>query len=163
MPVLSKSRHELFAQAVANGRSLDYAYSDGGFVRNRGNASKLMRNTAIQSRVDDLLQERAKGTLQKTISEVHYTRDTLLGYLEEARRIAVDKENATGITAATMGNGACSGPYHRSARGWRGCAFDDMTDEELMQEAVKRARELGIAGPHLVEDDSKSRHDDAKC
>ena len=42
-------------------------------------------------------------------------------------------------------------------------AFDDMTDEELMQEAVKRARELGIAGPHLVEDDSKSRHDDAKC
>ncbi|MFZ0055334.1 MAG: hypothetical protein WAL09_11060, partial [Pseudolabrys sp.] len=85
MPVLSKSRHELFAQAVANGRSLDDAYSDAGFVRNRGNASKLMRNTAIQSRVDDLLQERAKGTLQKTISEVHYTRDTLLGYLEEAR------------------------------------------------------------------------------
>jgi hypothetical protein len=72
MPVLSKSRHELFAQAVANGRSLDDAYSDAGFVRNRGNASKLMRNTAIQSRVDDLLQERAKGTLQKTISEVHY-------------------------------------------------------------------------------------------
>ncbi|MGB8670746.1 MAG: hypothetical protein WCD29_13365 [Pseudolabrys sp.] len=34
-------------------------------------------------------------------------------------------------------------------------AFDDMTDEELMQEAVKRARELGIAGPHLVEDDNK--------
>jgi hypothetical protein len=26
-------------------------------------------------------------------------------------------------------------------------AFDHMTDEELMQEAVKRARELGIAGP----------------
>jgi hypothetical protein len=34
-------------------------------------------------------------------------------------------------------------------------AFDDMTDEELVQEAVKRARELGIAGPHLVEDDNK--------
>ncbi|MGB8142805.1 MAG: hypothetical protein WCF52_20320 [Pseudolabrys sp.] len=34
-------------------------------------------------------------------------------------------------------------------------AFDDMTDEELMAEAVKRARELGIAGPHLVEDDNK--------
>ncbi|MGC1973256.1 MAG: hypothetical protein WA712_18310, partial [Pseudolabrys sp.] len=59
MSVLSKSRHELFSQAVANGRSLDDAYSDAGFVRNRGNASKLMRNTAIQSRVDELLQERA--------------------------------------------------------------------------------------------------------
>jgi hypothetical protein len=33
-------------------------------------------------------------------------------------------------------------------------AFDALTDEELMQEAVKRARELGIASPHLVEDDN---------
>ena len=91
MPVLSKSRHELFSQAVANGRSLDDAYSDAGFVRNRGNASKLMRNTAIQSRVDELLQERAKGTLQKTISEVHYTREVLLAELEEARKMAIKR------------------------------------------------------------------------
>jgi hypothetical protein len=41
-------------------------------------------------------------------------------------------------------------------------AFDDMTDEELVREATKMARELGIAGPRLVEDGSKSRHDDAK-
>jgi hypothetical protein len=30
-----------------------------------------------------------------------------------------------------------------------------MTDEELVAEAVRRARELGIAGPKLVEDDNK--------
>jgi hypothetical protein len=69
MPVLSKSRHELFAQAVANGRSLDDAYSDAGFIRNRGNASKLMRNTAIQSRVDELLQ--AKLPSNYTIRILH--------------------------------------------------------------------------------------------
>jgi hypothetical protein len=155
MPVLSKSRHELFAQAVANGRSLDDAYSDAGFVRNRGNASKLMRNTAIQSRVDELLQERAEGTLQKTVSEVHYTRDTLLGYLEEARRIAVDKENATGITAATMGMARVLGLIIDRREVGEAGAFDALTDEELVREATKMARELGIAGPRLVEDDNK--------
>ena len=69
LPVLSKSRHELFAQAVANGSSLDDAHSDAGFIRNRGNASKLMRNTAIQSRVDELLQ--AKLPSNYTIRILH--------------------------------------------------------------------------------------------
>jgi hypothetical protein len=155
MPVLSKSRHELFAQAVANGRLLDDAYSDAGFVRNRGNASKLMRNTAIQSRVDELLQERAEGTLQKTVSEMHYTRDTLLGYLEEARELALDKGNPTAVVSATMGMARVLGLLIDRREVGEAGAFDDMTDEELMQEAVKRARELGIAGPHLVEDDKK--------
>jgi hypothetical protein len=36
-------------------------------------------------------------------------------------------------------------------------AFDGLTDEELVREATKMARELGIAGPHLVEDDSKKQ------
>ena len=33
-------------------------------------------------------------------------------------------------------------------------AFDDMTDEELISAAVRKARELGIAGPREVEDDN---------
>ena len=90
------------------------------------------------------------------------TRDTLLGYLEEARRIAVDKENATGITAATIGMARVLGLLIDRREVGEAGAFDAMTDEELMAEAVKRARELGIAGPRLVEDGSKSRHDDAK-
>ena len=31
--------------------------------------------------------------------------------------------------------------------------FDDMTDEELINAAARKARELGLAGPQLVEDD----------
>jgi hypothetical protein len=34
-------------------------------------------------------------------------------------------------------------------------AFDSLTDEELVARAVKKARELGIAGPREVEDDNK--------
>ena len=155
MPVLSKSRHELFAQAVANGRSLDDAYSDAGFVRNRGNASKLMRNTAIQSRVDELLQERAKGTLQKTISEVHYTREVLLAELEEARQMALDKNQPSAAVSASIGKARVLGLIIDRREVGDAGAFDDMTDEQLVAEATRRARELGIVGPRLVEDDNK--------
>ena len=33
--------------------------------------------------------------------------------------------------------------------------FDGFTDEQLVEEAAKRARALGLAGPRLVEDDNK--------
>ena len=33
--------------------------------------------------------------------------------------------------------------------------FDRFTDEELVEEAARMARELGIAGPRLVEGDNK--------
>ena len=67
-----------------------------------------------------------------------------VGYLEEARRIAVSKENATGITAATIGKARVLGLIiDRREVGDVG-AFDDMTDEELIREATRRARELGL-------------------
>ena len=34
-------------------------------------------------------------------------------------------------------------------------AFDGFTDEQPVEEAARRARSLGIAGPRLVEDDNK--------
>jgi hypothetical protein len=91
-------------------------------------------------------------SMQKTVSEMHYTRDTLLGYLEEARELALDKGNPTAVVSATMGMARVLGLIIDRREVGEAGAFDALTDEELMQEAVKRARELGIAGPHLVED-----------
>jgi hypothetical protein len=34
-------------------------------------------------------------------------------------------------------------------------AFDGFTDEQLVEEAARLARSLGLAGPRLVEDDNK--------
>jgi hypothetical protein len=93
---------------------------------------------------------------------MHYTRDTLLAYLGEARELALDKGNPTAVVSATIGMARVLGLLIDRREVGEAGAFDAMTDEELMAEAVKRARELGIAGPHLVEDDSKSRHDNAK-
>ena len=98
---------------------------------------------------------------------LHHRRSPFLRRLvydltEQARDIAIDKESSTGITAATLGMARILGLLIDRREVGEAGAFDALTDEELMAEAVKRARELGIAGPHLVEDDSKSRHDDAK-
>ena len=75
----------------------------------------------------------------------------MLGYLEEAREIAIEKENPTGVTAATIGMARILGLIIDRREVGDAGAFDALTDKELVREAAKRARELGIAGPHLVE------------
>ena len=78
----------------------------------------------------------------------------LLGYLEEARAIAIEKDNSAAVTSATVAMARILGLIiDRREVGDVG-AFDNMTDEELMSAAARKARELGIAGPRLVEDDS---------
>ncbi|MGB7829774.1 MAG: hypothetical protein WBL86_26315 [Pseudolabrys sp.] len=106
----------------------------------------------MQNRVSEILAERAGVVTKKYAVEVEYTREKLIGYLEEARAIAIDKENSNGVTAATLGIARILGLIIDRREVGNAGSFDHMT-EELMQEAVKRARELGIAGPHLVEDD----------
>ena len=87
---------------------------------------------------------------------------SVLGELEEARKLALKLGQASAAVQCSMGKAKICGLIVDRREVGEAGAFDAMTDEELMAEAVKRARELGIAGPHLVEDDSKSRHDDAK-
>jgi phage terminase small subunit len=41
MPVLSNSKHELFAQELAKGKTADAAYVSAGYSPNRGNATTL--------------------------------------------------------------------------------------------------------------------------
>ena len=107
----------------------------------------------MQNRVSEILAERAGVVTKKYAVEVEYTCEKLIGYLEEARAIAIDKENSNGVTAATLGIARILGLIIDRREVGNAGSFDHMTDEEFMQEAVKRARELGIAGPHLVEDD----------
>jgi hypothetical protein len=57
--------------------------------------------------------------------------------------------------AATMGRAKILGLIVDRREVGDAGAFDHMTDEELVREASRVARELGIAGPHLVEDDNK--------
>ena len=55
MPALSNSRHELFAQGLADGKTADEAYVAAGFKPSRGNASRLKANDSVAARVDEIL------------------------------------------------------------------------------------------------------------
>ena len=159
MPVLKNARHERFATEISNGETLTKAYTKAGYKEHRGNASMLYQNEVVQNRVSEILAERTGVVTKKYAVEVEYTREKLIGYLEEARGIAIDKENSNGVTAATLGMARILGLIIDRREVGEVGAFDHLTDEELVREAVRKARELGIAGPHLVEDGSKSSHD----
>ncbi len=59
MPVLSNSKHELFAQAIAQGKSADEAYVLAGYSENRSNAARMNANERVKMRVVEILSASA--------------------------------------------------------------------------------------------------------
>jgi hypothetical protein len=87
-------------------------------------------------------------------SEAEVTRETLLAELEEAQ-FAIEKGNPGAVVSAIVAKARVTGNIIDRREVGPAGAFDGMTDEELVAEAVRRARELGIAGSRLVKDDDK--------
>ena len=140
MPVLRNQRREKFAQELAAGKSAAQAYAHCGYKPNYGNCIRLKGNERVSARVDEILQESTK----KIVQHIEYTRDALLSELEEARQLALRLGQASAAVAATMGKAKILGLIiDRREVGDVG-AFDGLTDEELIREATRRARELGL-------------------
>ena len=73
MPILSNSKHERFAQALAQGASASAAFVSAGYAKNDGNASRLRGNEKVSARVEELLAEGAKQagvTIQRVVEEL---------------------------------------------------------------------------------------------
>ncbi|MCJ2084617.1 terminase small subunit [Methylobacterium sp. E-005] len=73
MPVLSNSKHERFAQAVAEGQSASQAYVTAGYAANEGNAGRLNRNERVRARIEEILQagaEKAGVTVARIVEEL---------------------------------------------------------------------------------------------
>ena len=157
MPVLSNPRQELFAQGLLLGKKQDDAYADAGYIRNKGNSSTLKNKPEIQNRVRELLEERADVALKKTAREIEVTKDSLLEELEEARQIAIEEGQASAAVAATIGKARITGNIIDRREVGDAGAFDHLSDEELVALAAKKARELGLAGPHWSRTTSQFR------
>ena len=156
MPVLPNAKHELFCQHLALGKTASEAYEMAGYKPSRSNASVLRAKQNVSDRLSEILQQSER----KVVQQIEYTRDSILAELDEARRMAIELKNPSAAWQAAMAKAKLLGlVIDRREVGDAG-KFDDMTDEELIAAAAKKARELGIAGRE-VEDDSKSRHDDA--
>ena len=143
MPVLRNQRRELFCQEIAKAKTATEAMAIAGYSDPR-NSTRLMKNDEVRGRVEEL-QERGAALAEVTVA-------SLVADLESDRQLARKLGQVGPAVSATMGKAKILGLIiDRRETGDVG-AFDHMTDEELMAEATRLARELGLAGPLLIED-----------
>ena len=145
MPVLRNPRHEKFAQEMAKAKTATAAMAAAGYSDPR-NSTRLTKNDEIRRRIDEL-KERGAARAEVSVA-------SLLGELEEARLLALKLGQASAAAQCSMGKAKITGHIIDRREVGDAGAFDALTDEELVREATKKARELGIAGPRLVEDNS---------
>jgi phage terminase small subunit len=97
MPTLQNSRHELFAQEVAEGRSQREAYLTAGYITKSdgatdANASRLLSNAKVANRIREIQTEAARST-EVTVS-------SLIAEAERARALAEGKGQANAMVGA---------------------------------------------------------------
>jgi hypothetical protein len=143
MPVLRNSRHEKFSQETAKGKTATAAMATAGYSDPR-NSTRLTKNDEIRRRIDEL-KERGAACAEVSVA-------SLLSELEEARQLALKLGQASAAAQCSMGKAKILGLIIDRREVGEVGAFDALTDEELIARATKKARELGIAGPRLVED-----------
>lgn len=149
MGALKNARHELFAQALAKGRTPEDAYRDAGFKPARQNAHRLMTNDDVSTRVAEIKD--------KAAARVVVTVESLAVELEEARTIAIAEKQSAAAVSASMGKAKLFGlgVENRNVKGTLQIVsitqdqIDGLTDEEI--DALDRAqpvlRKLGILPP----------------
>jgi hypothetical protein len=83
---------------------------------------------------------------------------SLVGELEDARQLALKLGQGSAAWQAAMAKAKILGLVIDRREVCDVGTFDGYTDEQLMEEAVRRARELGITGPRLLECGNKKPH-----
>jgi phage terminase small subunit len=86
MPAPPNAKHELFAQALASGKTATEAYVAAGYKANRGNAATLKQDQSISNRVVEILAERENIHAQATaeaIEKAGLTKEWIIGRLIE--------------------------------------------------------------------------------
>ena len=89
MATLSNSKHERFAQEIAQGRSFSDAYVAAGFKANRGNAARLNANESIRGRVEELQKEAA----EKAGASVEFVVEGLMENFHRSMQAVEVKDN----------------------------------------------------------------------
>jgi len=126
MPTLSNPRHELFAQNIVKGMNRTKAYQMAGYVKDDGNATRLMTvNDSIQNRIAELFDE--------TMPEVKWDRENvnrqyteLLYKLKRANKLEAAAKVVDSISRV---NGLIITRHESGKAG----EFEGLTDYELLE------------------------------
>ena len=143
MPVLRNQRREIFAQEIAKGKTATQAMRAANYSDPR-NSTRLTKNDEIRGRIDEL-KERGAARAEVSVA-------SLLAELETARLLALKLGQASAAWQAAMAKAKLLGLIIDRREIDNVGKFDSWTDEQLVKEATRLARSLGIAGPRLVED-----------
>ena len=94
MPTLPNPKHELFAQALAKGKTQAESYEAAGYAPSEQHASRLARNGKVSERVAEL-QSKAAAKTEVTI-------ETINKKLQAAFAIGLKHEQSAAMTTAAM-------------------------------------------------------------
>jgi phage terminase small subunit len=125
MPVLDNPKHELTAQELAKGKTQVEAIEVAGYAPHRSNASRLIANDSIKSRVQELQMEASKSisiTLEGQIAKLE-------DLLNQAKQL---KQISAGVAAIDKQNELMGFKIQR-VESKRVDEFANMSDEELRQ------------------------------
>lgn len=133
--MLDNPKHEAFAQARAQGASVEDAFVAAGYKANSGNASRLNGNERVASRVKELQAASA--------AEAVITAAELSEQLEDIRKKAIAANQMGAAAQAVMGRAKLHGLIIDKAE------VKDVTPMDPAQREAEIARLLAKHGPHL--------------
>jgi phage terminase small subunit len=73
MPILRNPRHEIFACALAQGKSAEAAYREAGYKPSRPHAPRLATNGNIRARVEEIIGSaavKAEISIERTLQKL---------------------------------------------------------------------------------------------
>ncbi|QIG95940.1 hypothetical protein [Bradyrhizobium sp. 6(2017)] len=169
MPILSKPKHEIVANALASGKSQAEAYRAAGYVYKPANASRLCRRPSIEARVREIVEERAHSEAKAReigVQRAALTEEWIILRLKHVIDLSIrglpvyDRDgDATGIFKPNL-DAAISGLklaakiagllVHRHEIDQSG-AFARMTDAELNRALFEQFKALGLSDRAMVE------------
>ena len=125
MPVLDNPKWELAAQEVAKGKTQLEAIETAGYAPHDSNASRLIGNDKVKSRIREL-QEQAAMSISITLEGQIDKLERLLLKAEES------KQYSAAIAAATR-QSELKGLHVQKLAVGDASSFESMTDDELRQ------------------------------
>jgi hypothetical protein len=133
MAPLRNTKHERFAQGLAEGRSADEAYEVAGYKRNRSHASRLVAKGSIRGRVAELQGAAAE--------ETQITIESLIGEAADIQRRATQAGQHSAAIAALIAKAKLAGRWverseQRNTNANYVVSDRPMTEEEWAAERV---------------------------
>jgi hypothetical protein len=133
MAPLRNTKHERFAQGLAEGRSADEAYEVAGYERNRSHASRLVAKGSIRGRVAELQGAAAE--------ETQITIESLIGEAADIQRRATQAGQHSAAIAALIAKAKLAGRWverseQRNTNANYVVSDRPMTEEEWAAERV---------------------------